>query len=155
MRRMIWVVTAAMLCTMSEVEAQRREDVVLRRPVGWHSSMRLHGFPLPQAPDPLRHAGITRFIGAFLGSSIAMAVVTRDDAAITKTDYFLHVAGTAAGAASVTAAWEKPRIGILAGAAIGSLPLLAAAGEDPDDVPWIALLAWLAAPYFATLGQGL
>jgi hypothetical protein len=103
--------------------------------------------------------GWVRFAGGLVGATATLAglvAATWDDpdAVAEPVVYGAYVLGTWFATAVPTAFWEKPNAGILAGAAIGALPLLAAMGSDDDDTAGTAMLvAWIGAPLGAAIGQ--
>jgi hypothetical protein len=113
------------------------------------------------ADGPRRSPGWVRFTGGFVGATVSLAgliAATWDDPdAVPEPAVFgAFVLGTWLSTAVVTSIWEKPNMGILAGASIGALPLLAAMGADDDDAAGGAMLvAWIGAPLGAAMGQRL
>lgn len=112
---------------------------------------------------PLVHVrtspGWVRFTGGFVTGTatlVGLVAATWDDpdAVSTPLVYAAYALGTWTGAAITTSFWEKPNVGLLAGAAIGALPMLLAASADDDDTAGNAfLVAWISAPLGAAVGQ--
>jgi hypothetical protein len=114
---------------------------------------------LPSQEAGPRSPTWARFMGGFLTGTATLAgllVATWDDPDRFDelTGYAAFAAGTAGGAMITTSIWERPRWTMALGAAIGAVPLLVATGIDDDDTASLVLMvAWIGAPFGATLGQ--
>jgi hypothetical protein len=115
-----------------------------------------------RAPPPTgvrTSPGWVRFTGGFVTGTAALAglvAATWDDpdAVSGPLVYAAYALGTWSGAAITTSFWERPNVGLLAGAALGALPMLIAVSADDDDTASSAfLVAWITAPLGAAVGQ--
>lgn len=144
MPRTILVLLAAIALHSPAASAQTSSDTVPHQ-----------GVHFAQA-DGARSPGWARFLGGFVSGTAALAALyslDEDDLPDTA-GYALYTVGTAAGTGMTTLFWERPKPGIVLGAAIGALPLIAALAIENDGAAGVALLAaWIGAPLGASMGQ--